>query len=457
MFSYVNRMHCTNRRPRIAAALLGVLLPICGHAATIDYQVQNGVNLISISGEIAAGDADRFGALRPDPRRQTGVLLASEGGAVTEALRIGEMIRASHFATLVPNDAICASACGLIWLAGTPRIAGPTSHVGCHAAYTRVGATASESGVANAVVGAYLDRLGLTYKAVVFMTSAAPTEMRWLNRELADQIGVAFVTLPEDPPSPPADPVSPPADPVPPPAATLAPREARIVGFVQTYYANWSGTGTSVSSLTPMYADLVNFYGSNVPKARVLVEKQKFVQRWPVRQYRIKPNTVFVQCAAVCSVTGVVAWDVSSAERGVRSVGTANFVLKISDDVMAIISENGAVLSNHTEALQSGAAAASVATGQSQPGVTPAGQPFRDGRQARIDYERWFEALADGDFKNGVLFWAANRGNKSLPSCEQPGVGVEWMSGCERAHTALADSDIRRKTEADFKLGWNSL
>ena len=431
--------------PALMAALM---LPIPGHGATITYQVENGVNIIAISGNIAPGDAAQFGALRPDPQRQTGVLLASRGGAVTEALRIGEMIRANHFDTVVADDTICASACGLIWLAGTPRFAGQTAHVGFHAAYTGTGDTKAESGVANAMVGAYLTRLGLSYDAVVFMTSAPPTEMRWLNRDLAQQIGVTFVALPDNP--------APRADPAAQQAITLSPQEQRIVGFVQTYYADWSGTGTDVSALAPLYADTVNFYGSNVPKAKVLGEKQKFVQRWPVRQYTVKPNTLFVQCTTVCSVTGVVAWDVSSAERGARSVGTANFVLKVTDQLLSIISENGSVLSNQTEALQPGSAAP-VATGQPEQTEMPTNQALRDGRQARIDYEHWFEGLTDDAFKQGVMFWAANRSNKSPPSCRQTGVNLDWISGCETAQKALANVDVRRKTKADFRVGWNSL
>jgi hypothetical protein len=62
--------------------------------------------------------------------------------------------------------------CALIWLAGSPAVGGPQSHIGFHAA--SVGKTISSKG--NAVIGAYLRDLGLNYNAI---SSPSPFHRPW--------------------------------------------------------------------------------------------------------------------------------------------------------------------------------------------------------------------------------------------------------------------------------------
>jgi hypothetical protein len=99
------------------------------------------------------------------------------------------------------------------------------------------------------------------------------------------------------------------------------------------------------------------------------------------------------------------------------------------------------------------AAPASVAAPATQEPVpqTPA---YLDGQKARTDYEAWFNDLIDGDFRNGVLFWAAHRGDKRPPGCHFS--LPDFEAGCNKAQAMLKGSDARRKSEPDFKLGWNS-
>ena len=190
-------------------------------------------------------------------------------------------------------------------------------------------------------------------------------------------------------------------------------------------------------------------------------EKRKFSARWPIRHYTIQPNTVFAQCTDTCSVTGVVQWDVSSIERNAHSIGTANFVLKIalngSPAGGIILSENGAVLSAHNDTLPAAQASLTSAPLSPQPVDATSLPAYVAGRQARLDYEAWFNSLAEGDFHKGAEFWAANRSLKPPPSCAQPGASADWQRGCLSGRSRLSYSDARRRTENDFKAGWNSL
>jgi hypothetical protein len=77
----------------------------------------------------------------------------------------------------------------LIWIAGTERIVFKNdSRVGFHAAYNP--SDGQEHGATNALIGAYLTRLGFNYSAVVYLTSAAPDEMEWLDDGTAKKYGI---------------------------------------------------------------------------------------------------------------------------------------------------------------------------------------------------------------------------------------------------------------------------
>lgn len=152
------------------------------------------LELIVFRGEIVHGDADRF----LDTVRSVNlgaVLFESQGGNLIEGLRIGRAIRRAGFTTGVAPETACASACALAWLGGTTRYMHPTSLVGFHAAYVEEDGRVAESGVGNALVGAYLNELEFGFDAVVFASSASPHEMNWLNAAKARQAGIDVVLL----------------------------------------------------------------------------------------------------------------------------------------------------------------------------------------------------------------------------------------------------------------------
>ena len=167
-------------------------------AADIDViPTGTSIDMIVIRGELVTGDADRF--LRAVANTElAAVLFESPGGNLIEGLRIGEIIYHRGFTTGVAPNSACASACALAWLAGSVRYMDPSSLIGFHAAYVEADGVTSESGVANALVGAYLTRLGLGISAVVFATSASPDEIAWLNAARARAVGIDFVLLTAD-------------------------------------------------------------------------------------------------------------------------------------------------------------------------------------------------------------------------------------------------------------------
>ncbi len=60
------------------------------------------------------------------------VVLHSPGGSVTDAIKIGRLIREMKFATAVEDGSYCASSCPLIFAGGLDRRAAPKAAIGVH-------------------------------------------------------------------------------------------------------------------------------------------------------------------------------------------------------------------------------------------------------------------------------------------------------------------------------------
>src|SRR5947199_4391830 len=226
----------------------------------------NSAMIITVAGGLELADGAKFASIVCDIRRAI-VVLASDGGNLHAGLQIGTIIRLRNFATLVPKGAACASACALAWLGGTTRFMQAGARIGFHAAYTVDQGQPSETGVGNALLGAYLNRIGLSDDAVVYITAAHPDEMTWLTVEAARLKGIDVALLPpvesgeteqRIPPPPPRAPSSSPVE-----------RSAEEVAgvFVNEFLAHWSESNAAVLDwFERVYADSVMFYGKTISR-----------------------------------------------------------------------------------------------------------------------------------------------------------------------------------------------
>ena len=263
-------------------------------------QIEVNQSIITIDGDIDLGD---FVALQSKTSilNNATVVLKSNGGKLLPAIKIGELIKTKGYTTYVQE--YCASACTLIWLAGQQRYMTPTALIGLHAAYDA--GSGMVNGMANALVGAYLNKIGLPYEAVMYATSAGPDSMKWLTVTDANKHGidVSVINTQTQP--------------------TLEQQALQVVG---TYFANWS-FNSSPQALANMYWDSATYYGKMTSKRDILIDKQKFIEQWPVRTYKIRSGTTAVKCnrqpVTECSVTGVVDWEASNQTK--RSIGAASF------------------------------------------------------------------------------------------------------------------------------------
>jgi hypothetical protein len=163
-----------------------------------DDYASNGtlVSVVKIKGDIEKGDYDYF--KRIPMYDKVYVALESNGGIATEGYAIGSIIRRLGFDTVVYKNRICASACAAIWLAGKTRWVGPPltmpavgygAAIGFHAVSEASGAPSLGG---NAVYGAYLRDLGLSIKAIRYLSEVPPNQMEWLSVETAHAYEINF-------------------------------------------------------------------------------------------------------------------------------------------------------------------------------------------------------------------------------------------------------------------------
>lgn len=91
-------------------------------------------------------------------------------------------------------------------------------------------------------------------------------------------------------------------------------------------------------------------------------------------------------------------------------------------------------------------------------GSTPPSVAFRQGQADRQTWESWF-GKQTGDYRTGAEYRAGHRSVPNPGPCGgagSPATSVEWTAGCLAAQQKLAAPDVRRKTESEYRLGWNN-
>jgi hypothetical protein len=175
-------------RTLVIITVLGICANIA-NAATITLlsPASGDTTLVFVEGDFAFGDFEQF-RKKVSTISKAVVAFQSDGGSVVAGIEIGRFIRLRNFVTVVGDGMRCASACALAWLGGSRRLMGIDARIGFHAAYNAD--SGQETGVGNALVGAYLSQIGLPDRAVVYVTQAPPNSMTWLTISEAQQVGI---------------------------------------------------------------------------------------------------------------------------------------------------------------------------------------------------------------------------------------------------------------------------
>jgi hypothetical protein len=176
----------------LLASLL--LLPACTEAADITDSrdsVEGYDHSIRINGKLMPGDEVVFRTIAAEiPLTARVEVIMTSGGGALSTLEIGRIIRQRGWTTRAVNQ--CNSMCAYIWLAGSTRVIYPGAVMGFHAIGEDCasGVCQRVSGPGNAVLGAYLNSLGIDESVIQFMTKAAPSESTWMTPMMFTQYGI---------------------------------------------------------------------------------------------------------------------------------------------------------------------------------------------------------------------------------------------------------------------------
>jgi hypothetical protein len=72
----------------------------------------------------------------------------------------------------------------------------PGARIGFHAPKRSDDPSNQADSAASAIVGAYLNKLGLPSRAIAYFTEKRPADIQWLTFEDADRLGISVKELP---------------------------------------------------------------------------------------------------------------------------------------------------------------------------------------------------------------------------------------------------------------------
>jgi hypothetical protein len=315
---------------RICASLLVLSLSAstAAQAAEIDVKpAGSGSTLIVIEGDFEHSDVDAFrkkvAALTTS---RVTVAFKSDGGSLVAGIRIGTLIREKKFATVIPDGASCASACALAWLGGSRRFMGEGATIGFHAAYVLKSYGPVESSSGNAILGAYLNQLGLSEDAILYLTKTAPTSIQWMSLPDANEHGIAAAALsPQQ--STTGSSVAGSAD------YRDGTPERQATDFVRALIGQWSKPAPeAMPALEGLYAEKVVYRGTSMGRQAVLRSKNRLATRWSERAYAIRPGSISATCTkagTTCRVKGIMSYRYHEPTTSNRARGVVNFDYRV--------------------------------------------------------------------------------------------------------------------------------
>lgn len=149
------------------------------------------INIVIAEGPIVSGDAERFLEISHkadrDAEGHVGLVLNSFGGSVEAAFEMVNAMDKVGVFTIVPDNAICASACAsIIYPSGIRRSIVGTGRLGFHSCYAQIGGKIEESAFCNEKIAEHAVSRGIAHASVnLFVEDFGAKEMAWVDRDVA--------------------------------------------------------------------------------------------------------------------------------------------------------------------------------------------------------------------------------------------------------------------------------
>jgi hypothetical protein len=197
-------------------AIFSLILPLIlllgspASAATLTTSSSNhGKLTVTLTGEITKGDSDALKTIirkANDSGRLVGLVqLHSPGGSILEGVKLANMIRFGKIATSVIGTSQCASACFIVFAAGTEKHASYTASVGVHGVSDESGQETVEAGAATVTIARIAKELGVPPSIIGKMVVTPPEQMVWLTPDDLRSMGTTMTgkpaQVPAEPPS----------------------------------------------------------------------------------------------------------------------------------------------------------------------------------------------------------------------------------------------------------------
>jgi hypothetical protein len=135
-----------------------------------------------------------------------------------------------------------------------------------------------------------------------------------------------------------------------PPTEQRAARANAAKEFAIDYLASWSARNdVALDATAELYAPRVLFHGRTISLERLYKEKQRFIRRWPEREYRPRQDAIGTECnpaGTLCTVHAVFDYTAANPKRGRVSQGSGalQLIVEFIGEKPVIIAENSTVL-----------------------------------------------------------------------------------------------------------------
>ena len=120
--------------------------------------------------------------------------------------------------------------------------------------------------------------------------------------------------------------------------------------FAVDYLATWSARNdVALDATAELYAPRVLYHGRTISLERLYKEKQRFIRRWPEREYRPREEAIGSSCnpaGTVCTVHAVFDYTATNPKRRRLSQGSGalQLIVEFIGNKPLIVAEHSAVL-----------------------------------------------------------------------------------------------------------------
>ncbi len=181
----------------VVAGIALVLTPSAGQAMNFTFDPLEGKpnrGAIIAKGDIQPGDDEKlhgFVAALPGNTVLSGILLSSPGGSLMEGVRMATTIRNTGLTTAAIGT--CASACFLMFAAGTRKLALDGARIGVHSASIEGVETTGSQAVTTQMARQAAD-LGVPPAIIGKMVTTAAGDIAWLSQDDLRSMSVELVS-----------------------------------------------------------------------------------------------------------------------------------------------------------------------------------------------------------------------------------------------------------------------